>query len=334
MAEPLVAVHHVRAALAGCSPTQRTEVLARAGLARGADASVDQLSRVVRALWDVLDDELMGLWPVPSHRGTFATFGLLAVHSPDLGTALRRGAQLYRLSPGGLALHLNTRGEHTVLQVDAGPRVFLTESVLMIWHRFSGWLVRAPLGLHAVELAYPPPAHADTYGLLFGAPAVFGTAHSTLVLPTAALAAPVRRDEAALAEFLRTSPADLLARREHGAGVTGRVRRALADTLDASGRVPGLPEVVARELMSPATLRRHLTAEHRSFRALADDLRRQRALASLAEGRETTTELAVRLGFSEPRALSRAVRRWTGQAPRAIRTSRPRPPSPPAAPGA
>lgn len=321
----------MRAVLQGVAAADRAALLAAAGIdpdlagsnLAGSDlagtpvpvVSTEQFARLVRAVWDHLDDELMGHWPVPSRRGTFATMGLLAVHCADLRTALTRATAFYHLFPGGPRFRLLVGEEQTRLELEPGPGVFLTESLLMIWHRFASWLVRAPIVPLAVELAYPAPAHRGEYPELFGAPVVFGQPCSALVLETAALHASVQRDERALAGFLHSSPADLLARREHGTSRTAAVRRVVGEDLAATGLLPTLPHVAARLGYSPASLRRHLAAERTSYSTVCDALRRDLATASITDAHEPLDELAVRLGFSEASALHRAFRRWTGHTP-------------------
>jgi len=316
--------HHVRAALQAVPAAEIPALLRGAGIdpELPAPVSTEQFTRLVRAVWELLDDELMGQWPVPSRRGTFATMGLLAVHCSDLQTALTRSVAFYNLFPGGLRFRLTHCGELTRLELEPGPGVFLTESLLMIWHRFAGWLIRAPLRPQAVELGYPAPEHQAEYAQLFGAPAVFERPRSALVLPRFALQASVQRDERALAAFLRNSPADLLARREHGTSFTATVRRVVEEDLAAAGTLPPLPKVAARLSYSPASLRRHLAAERRSYSAVCDELRHDLAVASIIDGRESLDELAARLGFSEASALHRAFRRWTGHTPGAYRQRR------------
>lgn len=48
-------------------------------------------------------------------------------------------------------------------------------------------------------------------------------------------------------------------------------------------------------------------------------MRRDAAIAGLAEGNEPIAELAARLGFSEDTSFHRAFRRWTGTTPGAYR---------------
>jgi AraC-like DNA-binding protein len=64
---------------------------------------------------------------------------------------------------------------------------------------------------------------------------------------------------------------------------------------------------------SPRTLRRELASGGCTYRALVDGLRRQRAVEMAAERRHSMSEIALRLGFSEVSAFSRAWRRWFAQ---------------------
>jgi AraC-like DNA-binding protein len=70
-----------------------------------------------------------------------------------------------------------------------------------------------------------------------------------------------------------------------------------------------LAEVAAALRVSPRTLQRRLQQEHTSFERMVDDARQAHAL--VLEGLGTPTkEIAFRLGFQDPSALSRARRRW------------------------
>ncbi|MFD0327664.1 helix-turn-helix domain-containing protein [Streptacidiphilus monticola] len=167
----------------------------------------------------------------------------------------------------------------------------------------------------AAEFAYPVPAHALEYDLLFGAPCRFDAERTALVLDRALLDEPVVQDAEGLERFLRAAPADLLARTDFGNTTAARVRRIIGRGLP--GALPGTDEVAAALSVSPQTLRRRLAAEGTSFQEVRDQLRRDHAVAALASGRVPIEELSRRLGFSEPSAFHRAFRRWTGSTPAA-----------------
>lgn len=75
-------------------------------------------------------------------------------------------------------------------------------------------------------------------------------------------------------------------------------------------------DAIARRLhMSRYTLYRRLKRENQSFAAMLEDVRRQAAHVYLAGTGIPLCEIALKLGFSEQSAFSRAFRRWTGVSP-------------------
>ena len=324
-----IAIHYVRAALRGARRGGHdvTPVLAAAGISGSlladdrARVTAEQYTHLIQALWDQLDDELMGFGPKPSKRGTFQTMCLLAVHCPDLGAALRRGLDFYDLLDSRPAMALVENGTDTYrLELDLSdaddPDHFLAESLLVLWHRFSSWLIGRRIPLRRVDFSYPEPPHGGEYHLIFGCPLGFEAQTTALTFDTRFLRMPVVQDEGALHRYLRGSPAELLSRRDYGANTAGLVRRILGNGISG-----GLPEVAARLGVSAPTLRRKLAAEGTSFREVREQLLRDQAVASLVRGGESVEELALRLGFSEASAFHRAFKRWTGSSPGAYRAS-------------
>ncbi|MFD0154683.1 AraC family transcriptional regulator [Streptomyces sp. NPDC055721] len=328
-----VSAHHVRAVLLGGERrgVAPAPLLARAGLPAellgGVQARVpaERFGRLVRMLWAILDDELIGFGGAPSKVGTFAMMGHVVVHgSRDLREALRRGQAFYSLFPSGPRFRLVEPGgaDEARMEFDiAGyddPLHFGAESTVLVAHRFAGWLIRRRIGLRRVEFAYPEPRHAQEYALLFGAPCVFGARRTAAVFDRADLDAPVLRDAAALRVLLRRAPVDVFVCADYGSTVTGRVRHLMGRALPA-GPVPTPEELADRLSMSPQTLRRRLAAEGATYQRLRDQVRRDHALAELSGGRVSIELLSRQLGFSEPSAFHRAFRRWTGGTPRAYR---------------
>jgi AraC-like DNA-binding protein len=200
---------------------------------------------------------------------------------------------------------------------DRDPDHFQAETLLVVAHRFAGWLIRRRIPLLRVELAYAAPPHVLEYDLLFGAPCRFGAETTALVFDSALLKEPLLQDEAGIAAFLRRAPQDLLARIDDGSTTAARVRRLLGQSFPGPGLLPTESELADRLSVSPQTLRRRLAAEGTSFQQIRDQMRRDHAIAALAEGRTPIERISEQLGFSEPSAFHRAFKRWTGSTPRA-----------------
>ncbi|MGK5643098.1 AraC family transcriptional regulator ligand-binding domain-containing protein [Streptomyces sp. URMC 126] len=342
--ERTVGAHFVRAALGGAVRLGHDPVpLLQAarippllpGDARGR-VTPEQFTRLVRAVRRVTRDEFLALATAPSRPGTFAMMCHACVGCPDLGAAVDRAVRFYGLFPCGPDLALEVGAEEAVFTLRDDIRRlpegrFLAECALVVWHRLASWFIGRHIVLRWAEFAYPAPPYAVEYERMFGCPVRFGARRTGAGFARHWLSAPVLRDEAGLADLLRRAPADLLLRRDYGTTVAEQVRRALTAALREGhrpARLPEAPETAARLAVSPATLRRRLAAEGTSYRGIKDQVRRDAALAALAAGREPTTELAARLGFSEDTAFHRAFRRWTGTTPGAYRRSGPsdRPP--------
>jgi AraC-like DNA-binding protein len=80
-----------------------------------------------------------------------------------------------------------------------------------------------------------------------------------------------------------------------------------------------IEDVARAALMSRRTLQRRLAEEGVSYSGLVEDLRREAALLEIETGRLPFSAISASLGYSNQSALTRAVRRWTGAAPRQVR---------------
>jgi AraC-like DNA-binding protein len=328
MREGSVASHFVRAALHGAR--QRgydcSAVLRQCGIQPAlldeprARLAPGQFALLIRLLWEALDDEYMGFGTVRSKPGTFAMMCHAIIHCRSLEKALHRGALFYGLFPDAPRISISRDGDWARLSIEDNPlrdpEHFLSESLLVIWHRLSSWLIGQRIRLEETTFTYAEPAHSNEYDLLFPCPRRFGAPSTSLRFQARYLDMPLLQDERTLRQFLQHSPADLLARPDGGDNLTSQIRRLLGR--DCS-HWPDL-EVVARQLhTSPQTLRRRLHEEGSSFQELKDQLRRDLALYHLGRGELSIQDIAEQLGFSEPSAFHRAFKKWTGLTPGAYR---------------
>ncbi|MFI6793749.1 helix-turn-helix domain-containing protein [Nonomuraea sp. NPDC050383] len=133
------------------------------------------------------------------------------------------------------------------------------------------------------------------------------------------------------APLLRADPALAAILDEHARLSTAAARPVLSwldrfhaalETAVADG--PPSVELVAHRLaMSPRTLQRRLREEGTTWREELERLRQSRVDRLLRESSLSVESIAARVGFTDPRALRRAIHRWYGHGPAAIRASGP-----------
>ncbi|TDT43178.1 AraC family transcriptional regulator [Halospina denitrificans] len=325
-----VSAHFVTAALAGAARDgfDTDAMLLDAGIdptlihdeqARVTDIQYTQLMQVI---WDRMQDEFMGFAPGRSRPGTFATLCQLVIHCDNLDCVLRRASHFYALFETGVTLPLRVEGDEAIIELThEGPlrdsHHFLQESLLVIWHRLSSWLIGQGIPLSRVFFRYPEPPHVQEYRGLFHCPLAFKQPATGLAFPARFLDRPVIRDELEMREFLKTSPADLLARPDDRNSYTARIRALIGR--DFTQPLPDFEWIADQLNTSPQTLRRRLKAENTSFQEIKDNLRRDIAIFHLMRDNLSINEIAHRAGFTETSTFHRAFKKWTGLTPGAYR---------------
>lgn len=167
-----------------------------------------------------------------------------------------------------------------------------------------------------VRLDYPAPAYCAQYATALGCACEFGAERAELVLDSVHARHPNLNHAEALSRELGVI-ADALLAQQAQSPLSARVLEAWRASAEISRM--SMEETAARFGISERTLRRRLQAEGTSFPALV-----QRALGELAERllRDPTRsvkEIALTLGFADPSAFHRALRRWTGKTPGELR---------------
>ena len=94
-------------------------------------------------------------------------------------------------------------------------------------------------------------------------------------------------------------------------------------TIDAelANGTPSLATIAVRLKTSSRTLQRRLAEEKLSFSQLVDDVRRESALALMADRRFSVAEIAAHVGYQDAYSFRAAFLRWTGVTPRVYRRS-------------
>jgi AraC-like DNA-binding protein len=280
-----------------------------------------QLGSLMREVWVALDDELAGFGAAPQRFGCFPLMARQMVDSVTLGEALRYSCRFYNLTSYALRWDIREIPQATLSlrlkDYSADPDHFLEEFVLLIWHRFSNWLIGERIPLSETCFRFSQPAHFDEHRLMFPGPLKYEQETSALCFDASWLDSPIARSRDELSLYLQRLPDEWFIKQTFEGSITEQVMSAIEE----SSHSVTLEQLANRWYMSRRTLHRQLQGEGTSFRRLSEQLRRDRAVALLLESRCQVREIARQLDMTEP-AFSRAFKQWTGMTPLAYRKLR------------
>lgn len=250
--------------------------------------------------------------------------GLMGMASRSLGDA---AAQLNRYMPliadvdvdgsaGDMRFAFQQRGrEAWLVDTRKNPNQFpeLTESSFVRMVRMARQ-TQADL-IKAVHFTHSPPAYRSHYDRAFGVPVSFDCPCNAIVMAVDwAGLTPARPSPYAMEIFAERANTLL---EELDASDAGLLSKRLETMLEPLlGTPEGAIDAIAGRLnVTRQTLHRQLKAEGTTFVALRDALRFRLARRYLADDLPVT-QIAYKLGFSDPAAFSRAFKRWSGRSPR------------------
>ncbi|WP_371580436.1 AraC family transcriptional regulator ligand-binding domain-containing protein [Streptomyces sp. NBC_01314] len=288
--------------------------------------SYRQGSAVIRRALELTRDEHLGLKVgAAQHLTAWGLLGFALMADDTLQHAIETGVKYQNLS-GAMMVWSAGVGEEDdafVLRADLpdpamDPAVasFLIEEAFASVVTLSRLSVGPAFAPRAVEFSFPPPRQLDLYGSLFGCPVRFGTPANRIVIgPAWARTRMPGRDPVSYASTLEMLDAQMASRRD---------QQDLLEVLEISVAqglpvVPSFGEQARRHATSERTLRRRLADCGTTYEALVEGVRRERVEQLLLRPELTLRDIARRAGFSDERALRRAVRRWHGASPVQLR---------------
>ena len=168
-----------------------------------------------------------------------------------------------------------------------------------------------------VQFAHEAPADISEHQRIFSAPVLFGYPTNNFVVEREFLERQVPAADRRLFGIMKRYLQRVLEEMPQEDDGLSSVRRAVAESL-RDGE-PSLARVAKKLAMSPRTLQRQLNEQGVKFKNLVNDTRRRFALIYLKDRRNSLTEIAFLLGYSDASAFNRAFKRWTSLAPSAYR---------------
>ncbi|MFD7490293.1 AraC family transcriptional regulator [Streptomyces mirabilis] len=284
--------------------------------------SYRQGSAVIRRALELTGDEHLGLKVgAAQHLTAWGLLGFALMADDTLRHAIETGVKYQNLS-GAMVVWSAGIGEEDgafVLRAelpdpatDPAVAVFLIEEGLASVVTLSRLAVGSAFAPRVVEFAFPPPRRSEPYGAVFGCPVRFGAPANRMVIdPAWARARMPGRDPVTYASTLELLDAQLASRRDQQ-DLLEVLEISVAQSLPA---IPSFAEQARRHATSERTLRRRLADCDTTYEALVEGVRRERVEQLLLRPELTLRDIARRAGFSDERALRRAVHRWHGTSP-------------------
>jgi len=165
-----------------------------------------------------------------------------------------------------------------------------------------------------VQFAHGAPHQISEHRRVFGTPVSFGCETNAFVVEREFIERELPAADPRLYPILKRYLELVLNEmpREEDS-LLASVRKSIAESMRDGD--PKLARVSKRIAMSPRTLQRQLKEYGVDFKKLTDDTRRRFATNYLKDRKNTFTEIAFLLGYSEVSAFNRAFKRWTGSTP-------------------
>lgn len=277
----------------------------------------EESARITRndnfGLWfgHAFDPRDLGLW------------GYASLSAPTLGAALETLVGLFPLHQQSSSMGLKMSPEGLMrleYRVDAPQIVERRQDAELSLGMFLNF-IREAMG-HSwapeeVHFEHPKPEQWRDHERAFAAPAFFAQPTNAIVFRPQILRHVMPAADPRLMSAMKLCLERLSERQDVRFSVTDRVRSAVRAKLPE-----GFPPIegVAAELRLPlSTIQRELHYDGLSYSTLVENTRRDLALSYVRQRQLSFSEIAFLVGYSELSAFSRAVRRWTGLSPRALR---------------
>ena len=255
------------------------------------------------------------------HPANMGFVGLAVISSSTAEEALRAGLEFGRVLAPAWQLSLDIEGDEAVFRatpiLSLGPmHVFGTEALLVGTHEMATFVLGEAPRLRALSVDYPAPVYVERYSEIAGIAFRFDQPAIEVRFDASVLKHPLRGADPITRELaLRFCQAEL-AKLPANDGLVQCVRAMLKLR---PGQYADMQAIASALQTSARTLRRELARLHASYQMLLDEARREHTLALLRGASTPLPDVAHALGFSDERALRRAVLRWTRMSPRAYR---------------
>jgi AraC-like DNA-binding protein len=244
--------------------------------------------------------------------------GFIVLNSPTLMDAVANLHRYFHVIGEGVDIEFERSGPHVALrfrETDQALRGLRHNSEYMaaIVVRGCRDMTRKRISPVRAEFMHGRPNQKVDYESYLGCPVKFHAEWDAVIYAAETMQLLVIEADNKLLRVLKDACQKILGPTPKKKDLVHDVRELVIQRL-AKG--PAHFDDIARDVnMSSKTLERRLAERGKSFRVLLDDIRRDLTKRYLGETDFRLEQVAYLVGYSEPAALVRAFRRWTGTTP-------------------
>jgi len=165
----------------------------------------------------------------------------------------------------------------------------------------------------SMHFRHDAPDDLSTHKMVFGNNTIFNSDFDGVEFIADVVDVPMPNRNPEMLEFLKTRLTDQLRQLNNPMSNSEEALRCVQAAL-IDGR-PTITQIAKLMGMSERTLRRRLDDEGETFRSILESARRESAETYMRANDLTHAEIALRLGFNDQSAFSRAFKSWFNQTP-------------------
>lgn len=278
--------------------------------------SVHDMAKLVRLIWEELEDEAMGFTQHKTPAGSFAFAAELAMEGSCVADGLKRAIRFYNLVNASIHTRMDDHEDGVALTVQfTSPEKdadhYYSEFWMIIWHRLACWLAGETLSIISADFDYSrPTTYFEEFKYLFPCHHNFNAGARRFIFDHHILYAPIRRSHAELETMMAEAPLELMTIPASDTSMHRRVRQLLVQN-------PALhaDDIAQQVKLKPDQLRRQLNKEGQKISRIREFVRRDMAVHWLITSNRSVETIAEDLGYTEARSFTRAFRAWTNQSP-------------------